>query len=123
MSIFKLAFETYYYTKLGRNVKFMESLLESMETEVQTNDFTVLEETVRTFNEANVVRMDKQTLKRRLMTQATLLAAKEANDALYQRYVKASKLKRSLRLQIQQKYQSKGKQKVREYLQTQKTDA
>jgi len=101
----------------------MESLLESMETEVQTNDFTVLEETVRTFNEANVVRMDKQTLKRRLMTQATLLAAKEANDALYQRYVKASKLKRSLRLQIQQKYQSKGKQKVREYLQTQKTDA
>jgi hypothetical protein len=90
------------------------------ETLTESNDFMALEETVRVFNERNVVKMDKQTLKKRLLTQATLLAAKDANDALYTKYVKVAKAKRTFRKQIQQKYESKGRQKVREYLKAHK---
>jgi hypothetical protein len=86
------------------------------ETLTESNDFMALEESVRVLNERNVVKMDKQTLKKRLLTQATLLAAKDANDPLYQKYVKVAKAKRAFRKQIQQKYEAKGRQKVREYL-------
>ncbi|AST99863.1 hypothetical protein PBI_PBS1_41 [Bacillus phage PBS1] len=84
-------------------------------TESNTSDI-ILEQT---FQEANVVRMDKQTLKKRLLTQATLLAAKDANDPIYQKYVKAAKQKRHFRSQIQQKYGAKGQAKVREFLKQQ----
>jgi hypothetical protein len=90
------------------------------ETLTESNDIMALEESVRILNERNVVKMDKQTLKKRLLTQATLLAAKEANDPVFQKYVKASKAKRAYRKQIQQKYESKGRQKVREYLKAHK---
>jgi hypothetical protein len=90
------------------------------ETLTESNDFLILDETVRVFNERNIVKMDKKTLKKRLLTQATLLASKEANDPLYKKYVKHSKLKRQYRKQIQQKYQAKGRQKMREYLKAHK---
>jgi hypothetical protein len=82
----------------------------------ESNNDIVLEDTLKLYTEANVVKMDKTTLRKRLLTQATLLAAKDANDALYQKYVKVAKAKRHYRAQIQRKYQAKGQQKVREFL-------
>lgn len=66
-------------------------------------------------NEANYVQMDSQTKRKRLERQATLLAAKEANDPLYFKYVSASKRRRKYRELIQQKYAARGKAKVAEY--------
>jgi hypothetical protein len=90
------------------------------DTLTESNDFMAFDETVQTFNEANVVKMDKKTLRKRLLTQATLLAAKDANDPTYRKYVKVAKAKRAYRKQLQQKYASKGKQKLREYLKAHK---
>jgi hypothetical protein len=87
-------------------MSFFETLTES------SNDI-ILENTL---NEANVVKMDKATLKKRLLTQATLLAAKDANDPLYHKYVKVAKQKRHFRKLIQQKYAAKGQAKVREFM-------
>lgn len=84
--------------------------------EIYSNDDKVLQETMDVLQEANVVRMDKATLKKRLVTQATLLAAKDANDPIYQKYVKATKVRRKCRKIIQKKYESKGKQKVKQFL-------
>jgi hypothetical protein len=83
------------------------------ETLNESNHDMLLEQTLQ---EANVVKMDKATLKKRLLTQATLLAAKDANDPLYQKYVKHAKAKRHFRQLIQQKYQAKGQAKVREFM-------
>ena len=70
-----------------------------------------------TLTEANYISLDAQTRRKRLERQATLLAAKEANDPLYIKYEKVSKTRRRLREQIQQKYASQGKAKYYEYLQ------
>ena len=70
-----------------------------------------------TLTEANYISLDAQTRRKRLERQATLLAAKEANDPLYIKYEKVSKTRRRLREQIQQKYASQGKTKYYEYLQ------
>lgn len=71
--------------------------------------------------EANIVRMDKQTLKKKLLTQSILLACKEAGDPLYAKYVKASKLKKAIRAKINVKYSNAGKKKMKEFLKAQKT--
>lgn len=84
--------------------------------EIYSNDDKVLQETMDVLQEANVVRMDKATLKKRLITQATLLAAKDANDKLYQKYVKATKIRKKCRKLIQKKYEAKGKMKVKQFL-------
>lgn len=84
--------------------------------EIYNNDDKVLQETMEVLTEANVVRMDKATLKKRLITQATLLSAKDANDPLYHKYVKATKIRRKCRKLIQKKYEAKGKQRVKQYL-------
>jgi hypothetical protein len=83
------------------------------ETLTESNSDVILENTLQ---EANVVRMDKQTLKKRLLTQATLLAAKDADDPVYHKYVKVAKQKREFRQIIQNKYRSKGAAKVREFM-------
>ena len=70
--------------------------------------------------EANVVKMDKATLRRRLLNQSILLAAKDAQDPLYAKYVKASKLKKSLRDKIRSKYANAGKKKMKEFLKAKK---
>lgn len=71
-------------------------------------------------NEANIIKMDKNTLRKKLLTQSILLACKESGDALYGKYVKASKLKRELRKKINQKYSNAGKKKMREFLKAKK---
>ena len=70
--------------------------------------------------EANVVKMDKATLRKRLLNQAILLAAKDAQDPLYKKYVKASKLRRTLRDKIRAKYANAGKKKMKEFLKAKK---
>ena len=76
--------------------------------------------TNKVLNETNYVSLDSATRRKRLERQATLMAAKEANDPLYIKYAKASKTRRKLREQIQQKYASLGKTKYYEYTQRQK---
>ena len=75
--------------------------------------YTVLD-TILT--ESNVVRMDKVTLRKKLLTQSILLSAKENKDPLYLKYVKASHIKRELRNKINVKYNSAGKKKMRDFL-------
>ncbi|QXN67875.1 hypothetical protein FPHOBKDP_00121 [Listeria phage LPJP1] len=81
----------------------------------EESSMQTLEESLSYLEEANIVRLDKRTAKKRLYTQAVLISAKEANDPLYRKYVKYSKLRRETRRAIQLKYASKGKQKLREF--------
>lgn len=81
-------------------------------------EFSMLENTdalYHKFNEANIIRLDPITSRKRRLRQATLMAAREANDPLYIKYVKASKRRRTTRNQIQTKFASKGKLKLAEY--------
>jgi|GEM_PF-3241550 len=93
---------------------FFESLTQT--NEGTGADFEVITETARILQERSVVRMDKSAMRKKLLTQATLLAAKDAGDPLYKKYVKATKIRKQCRHAIQQKYASKGKAKMREYL-------
>lgn len=86
----------------------------------EVGDNRVFNETLEVLNEKNIIKMDKKTLRKKLLTQATLLSAKEADDILYKRYVKASKIRRETRSAIQVKYEAKGKRKLKEFIQTQK---
>lgn len=83
-------------------------------------DAAVYQELDTILQEANVVRMDAPTLKRKLYSQSILLSAKEAGDPLYRHYVKASKLKKELRKKINVKYAAAGKKKMREFLKARK---
>lgn len=76
----------------------------------------IFNEAVQSFNEANVVKMDAKTLKKKLLSQSILLAAKDAGDPLYVKYAKASKAKREYRKQINTKYLAAGKKKMKEFL-------
>lgn len=67
-------------------------------------------------NEANIIKMDAKTLKKRLLTQSILLAAKDAGDPLYAKYKKAAILKKQYRQAINQKYASAGRKKMKEFL-------
>lgn len=66
-------------------------------------------------SEANIMRLDSATARKRRLRHATLMAAKEANDPLYIQYAKVSKRRIQLRERIQVKYESKGKLKLAEY--------
>lgn len=59
-------------------------------------------------NEANVVKLDNQTMKKKMIRRAELAAAKSADDPLYHKYVKHSKLRKQYRRQIHEKYNSKA---------------
>lgn len=65
--------------------------------------------------EANIIRLDERTSRKRRLNQACLIAAKEANDPIYFKYQKAAKRRLALREQIRQKYATKGKLKLAEY--------
>ena len=90
----------------------IEKILTEESAEFQSLD-TIL-------TEANIVRMDKATLRKKLLTQSILLACKESGDPIYAKYVKASKLKKELRKKINQKYSNAGKKKMREFLKAKK---
>lgn len=78
--------------------------------------FSAFDETVEYLNEKNIVKMDKATAKKRLARQSTLFAAKKANDPLYTKYVKYTKLRKEYREAIQAKYGAKGKQLMKMYI-------
>ena len=89
-----------------------KALLESRDTSFEDK---VLDESEQSLDEANYVKLDSATKRKRLLRQATLLAAKEANDPLYTKYAAVSRKRKALRAQIQQKYESKGRQKLAEF--------
>ena len=78
-------------------------------------------EAVEVINERSIVKMDKVAAKKKLFARATLISAKNANDPLYTKYVKASKIRKACREAIQIKYASKGKQLMKDYLIAQKS--
>lgn len=80
------------------------------------NTLEYMNESFRVLNETNIVKMDMKTMKRRMMTRATLAAAKQADDPLYKKYVKHTKLRKTYRRQIEQKYASKAKVIVRQWM-------
>lgn len=67
-----------------------------------------MNETFDVINEANVVRLDKMTMKKKMVRRAELAAAKAADDPLFHKYVKHSKLRKQYRRQIHEKYNSKA---------------
>jgi len=75
-----------------------------------------LDESFRVLQEKNIVRMDKKTVKKKMMTRATLMAAKAANDQLYVKYVKYTKLRKQFRELIEAKYAAKGKALAKAWL-------
>ena len=93
---------------------------ELMKTLNESTTYVALQETYDILMEKSVVKMDKSTLKKRLLTQATLLAAKEAGAQEYIKYVKHSKAKRHYRKLIQDKYGAKGRQKYNEFIKAHK---
>ena len=75
-----------------------------------------MNESFDVLNEANVVRMDKATMKRKMFTRATLAAAKSANDPLYSKYVLHTKKRKMYRRAIHDKYQGKAKAIMQQWI-------
>jgi len=59
-------------------------------------------------NEANVIKLDQQTMKKKMIRRAELAAAKNADDPLFHKYIKHSKLRKQYRRAIHEKYNSKA---------------
>lgn len=100
---------------------FMNDFFDLLDEEEQTASDRVLEESLQFLAEKNIIKLDKATARRRLLSQATLYAAKEEGSPLYAKYVKASKLRKQYRQEIQSRYQKKGEAKLRQFLKNQKT--
>lgn len=81
----------------------------------------ILNETFQVLNEVNKVQFDKQTLKRRLLSQAELICAKEAGSPVYDKYIKATIIRRKCRDIIHAQFANKAKVKVKEWLKNRKT--
>lgn len=80
------------------------------------NELNVLEESLQLLSEVNKVVMDKATIKRRMLSRAELLVAKEEADPLYDKYVKATKIRIKTRKLIHAKYESKAKVKLKQLM-------
>ncbi|ALN97897.1 hypothetical protein Bp8pS_218 [Bacillus phage vB_BpuM-BpSp] len=93
---------------------FFKTLTEETEVTMVENDLEKL------LQEASVVRMDKQALRRKMITRASLLAAQANNDPLFTKYQKHSRLRRHFRLEIKKKYNSKAKSLANDYMRKQK---
>lgn len=91
----------------------MSSFFDNYSTE---NVMDYMNESFEALNEANIVKMDKMTMRKKMLTRATLAAAKQANDPLYAKYVKHTKLRKSYRRQIEQKYASKANMIVKQWI-------
>ena len=92
-------------------------MLEGMYNENKNQKIKLTEDKVfeSVLNEANYVKLDSATKRKRLLRQATLMAAMEAQDPLYFKYKAAANRKKDLRAKIQQKYEGRGRQKLAEY--------
>lgn len=81
-----------------------------------SNVIEYMDEAFNVLNETNVVKMDKTTMQKKMLRRATLAAAKQADDPLYHKYVKHTKLRKTYRRQIQDKYQGKAKMIVKQWV-------
>lgn len=61
--------------------------------------------------------------KKRLLRMCELILAKEANDPLYSKYIKATKIRKKCRALIHEKYKGKAPQRLKMYLKEQKLAA
>lgn len=80
------------------------------------NSEEILQETMDVLQEANKVKFDKKTLKKRMLTQCELLVAKDDEPALFNAYVKATKRRKKARALIHAKCATKAKAKLRQLL-------
>ena len=103
---------------MRKNTVFLEDL--SVNSDAFDALDAVVNESVDILNERSIVKMDKVAMRKKLMTRAILAAAKNANDPLYVKYQKASKLRRACRQAIAKKYAAQGKAIYRQYLAAQK---
>ena len=83
---------------------------------------SILDESVNILQEATNSKriIGTKELKKRLLRQCELILAKEANDQLYHKYVKATKIRRKCRALIHEKYKGKAPARLREYIKAQK---
>jgi len=86
------------------------------------NTLEYMNESFKILSETSIVRMDKQSMKRRMMTRASLAAAKQADDPLYHKYIKHTKLRKMYRRQIQEKYASKAKMIAKNWINANRAD-
>ena len=80
--------------------------------------YTLLEELyVETaeLSESQIVRIDNNSRRQAMLNRAILAAAKENQDPLYFKYMKAKKRAMYLRELLRQRYYSKGKAKISTY--------
>lgn len=80
--------------------------------------YTLLEElyTETTgLSESQIVRIDNSSRRQAMLNRAILAAAKENQDPLYFKYMKAKKRAMYLRELLRQRYYSKGKAKISTY--------
>jgi len=102
---------------------FVESYLNEAKEEIlkeqkaDVTDDMVFEETFQYLSEKNkVINVTKAGVKKRLMNQSVLQCAKEANDPMYAKYVKATNLRKQCRETLRSKYQSQARKKMMGYL-------
>lgn len=66
-------------------------------------------------SESQIVRIDNNSRRQAMLNRAILAAAKENQDPLYFKYMKAKKRAMYLRELLRQRYYSKGKAKISTY--------
>lgn len=80
--------------------------------------YTLLEELyieTTELSESQIVRIDNNSRRQAMLNRAILAAAKENQDPLYFKYMKAKKRAMYLRELLRQRYYSKGKAKISTY--------
>lgn len=96
------------------------SLLNEIWDSTSENTELVLNETLEVLNEVNKVQFDKKTLNKRMLRQCELLAAKRAGSPVYDKYVKATKIRKKCRELIHAQFEGKAKILLKEYLKARK---
>lgn len=88
--------------------KDVQNLLEDLISEFEDMNNDIL-------NESQIVRIDNASRRQAMLNRAILAAAKENQDPLYFKYMKAKKRAMYLRELLRQRYYSKGKAKISTY--------
>lgn len=89
--------------------KDVQNLLEDLISEFEEMDID------DNLNESQIVRIDNASRRQAMLNRAILAVAKENQDPLYFKYMKAKKRAMYLRELLRQRYYSKGKAKISTY--------
>lgn len=102
---------------------YLEKLEEETELSEESNEqiFAILDESMEIMNqnilnEKSIVKMDKQTIRKRMLNQAVLAVADERKDPMYIKYQKATRLRMKMRSALRKKYGSQARSKLSEYI-------